>query len=169
MELQWLRRERQRGRGAITRLSLWRHLLVVASRHRLVCVNRTTELSGWTWSLTFPPADAEEPEKETELDKHFALIFKIFLKFLNMLIVNSPSWTLAFENVWHLTQDFEFISEDSAKYRFIQLWWEPLSRILAHWKHTHFHTYTKSYTKIQLCLAFSGDKLTLIQFTISYF
>ena len=23
--------------------------------------------------------DAEEPEKETELDKHFALIFKIFL------------------------------------------------------------------------------------------
>ena len=125
MELQWLRRERQRGRGAITRLSLWRHLLVVVSRHGLVCVNRTTELSGWAWSLTFPPApasnneednddwwrrprnlDAEEPEKETELDKYFALISKIFLRFLNMLIINSLSWTLAFENTWHLTQDF---------------------------------------------------------------
>ena len=40
--------------------------------------------------------DAEEPEKETELDKYFALIFKIFLKFLNMLIINSPSWTSRF-------------------------------------------------------------------------
>ena len=49
---------------------------------------------------------AEQPEKETELDKYFALIFKIFLKFLNMLIINSLVWTLAFENALHLTQDF---------------------------------------------------------------
>ena len=66
MELQWLRRERQRGRGAITRLSLWRHLLVVVSRHRLVCVNRTTELSGWAWPLTFPPAPASNKEDDND-------------------------------------------------------------------------------------------------------
>ena len=77
------------------------------------------------------------------------------------------SWTLAFENTWHLTREFfvRFISEDSAKYKFIQLWWEPLSRILAPWKHTHFHT----YTKIQLCLDFSADKVTLSRFLLSYF
>ena len=66
MELQWLRRERQRGRGAITRLSLWRHLLVVVSRHRLVCVNRTTELSGWAWSLTSPSAPESNKEEDND-------------------------------------------------------------------------------------------------------
>ena len=28
---------------------------------------------------------AEQPEKETELDKYFALIFKFFLKFLKIV------------------------------------------------------------------------------------
>ena len=164
MELQWLRRERQRGRGAITRLSLWRHLLVVASRHRLVCVNRTTELSGWTWSLTFPPAPASNNKEDN--DDQWTLMLKSLRRrqsWTNILHWSSKfSWTLAFENTWHLTWEFfvRFISEDSAKYRFIQLWWEPLSRILAHWKQTHFHT----YTKIHLCLDFSANKVTLNRF-----
>ena len=101
MELQWLRRERQRGRGAITRLSLWRHLLVVVSRHRLVCVNRTTELSGWAWSFTFPSAPASNKEEDND---DWWRRTRILLKNLK----RRQSWT----NILHWSSNFSQISDD---------------------------------------------------------